>query len=665
MPTYTYSGTSPMTVSGYGNVVPNQTFSVPFQPQEVSQFPTLFAAGPIVANKPDEIQQFGTSTIAGFSNEQLADLGVWVEVDSVGTKTLNFWNGASREVVGNAEGLSYTETVADTSGFSVGQAVRKTSTGWAVSDYSAFDTARADGVIAAIPSSTSLVISGKGSLIVNSSATWVTGDIGFVQDNGAIVFVTPSGAGLWATPVISCLSSSVAIVLAGEPQPASAIALTELEEIPPQTVVWNPLIENAKPTANTLESFAAALTPLLDIPENTAAAPTEITGTVIDATVAPDRFKNITANTTFTLSNFTEGSRVRLYLSNTGSFTASITGTTPPNNTAPTLTASRTDIWDLVRANGVTYLIVVGAGYVLDTTAPTLTDFVIPQSEPGSIYFTKSEAIRVGSGGSGGWTISASGGAATVSSVDLTDDKLVCSRNFQSGETITVSYTNPGSGIEDMAGNDLGTISSASVSNLSDLSSYIVSEDFEGTGAPSLWTAADSGIDYDYTTSPAPLVGSQSLGIVGTAKYCTRQLGSTYTEAHCFFRVRIPTSSANNHIEFRNSSGQVQGRLTFRSSAVRIEHGGVSADSSGSAHANECVLWVEYIASFGSGSNGVMRLYINRNSTSETKPSLAASISTGTGGAIDRFSLISQDASTRSIWDKVRVASSPIGSSPA
>ena len=80
------------------------------------------------------------------------------------------------------------------------------------------------------------------------------------------------------------------------------------------------------------------------------------------------------------------------------------------------------------------------------------------------------EATVVGSGGSGGMTISVDGGGsqtATYSSGSGTTSLVYTVPTVYSGETVTVSYTNPGDGLEDAAGNDVATISAESVTNSS------------------------------------------------------------------------------------------------------------------------------------------------------------------------------------------------------
>lgn len=102
-----------------------------------------------------------------------------------------------------------------------------------------------------------------------------------------------------------------------------------------------------------------------------------------------------------------------------------------------------------------------------DTNAPNLNTSTI--SIDGITWtFSFDEAITFGAGGNSGWTTSMSGGVVTLiyssgngtSSLIYTGNRTV----FQ-GETGTVSYTQPGNGIEDNAGNDFASVSGVNVVN--------------------------------------------------------------------------------------------------------------------------------------------------------------------------------------------------------
>lgn len=72
----------------------------------------------------------------------------------------------------------------------------------------------------------------------------------------------------------------------------------------------------------------------------------------------------------------------------------------------------------------------------------------------------------VGVGGQSGFVLTASGGAVTIgtfSPVPSTSWVATLSRAPDSSETITLSYTQPTNGVEDLAGNDLSSFSGESV----------------------------------------------------------------------------------------------------------------------------------------------------------------------------------------------------------
>jgi hypothetical protein len=104
-----------------------------------------------------------------------------------------------------------------------------------------------------------------------------------------------------------------------------------------------------------------------------------------------------------------------------------------------------------------------------DTTPPTLSSATIP-SAGNVLNLVFSEPVTFGAGGNAGWSFTMSGGAVTATySSGSGSSTLVyaLSRTVNSGETKTagLNYTQPGNGVEDSAGNDLVTISGASVVN--------------------------------------------------------------------------------------------------------------------------------------------------------------------------------------------------------
>jgi hypothetical protein len=140
----------------------------------------------------------------------------------------------------------------------------------------------------------------------------------------------------------------------------------------------------------------------------------------------------------------------------------------PALNTGYTIAGVTSDFFSVDRPQGAAYDI--GAyEYPIgsDTTAPTVSSAAINTTGT-SLTLTMSETVSIGSGGSGGFTLSASGGAATLTYASGSGSSALVytiSRPIQYGETVTRSYTQPVNGIEDLAGNDLASFSGAAVTN--------------------------------------------------------------------------------------------------------------------------------------------------------------------------------------------------------
>jgi hypothetical protein len=100
-----------------------------------------------------------------------------------------------------------------------------------------------------------------------------------------------------------------------------------------------------------------------------------------------------------------------------------------------------------------------------DTTAPTLTSATINAAGTSlSLLFSETVVATINTG----WTITPSGAAATLTYASGSGTNTLVytiSRAIQSSETATASYTQPGDGIEDAAGNDLEDITNRSAVN--------------------------------------------------------------------------------------------------------------------------------------------------------------------------------------------------------
>ncbi|MES2568667.1 MAG: hypothetical protein V4710_01280, partial [Verrucomicrobiota bacterium] len=119
------------------------------------------------------------------------------------------------------------------------------------------------------------------------------------------------------------------------------------------------------------------------------------------------------------------------------------------------------------------------------TIAPTLIDPVI-QSDGGTWSFGFSEPVTFGVGGSGGFAVTASGGAVTLTyhSGAGTDTWIYTgSRTVDFDETVSLAYTQPGNGIKDATDQPLASFAGLVVTNNSSagepplLLSVLVDED--------------------------------------------------------------------------------------------------------------------------------------------------------------------------------------------
>jgi hypothetical protein len=102
--------------------------------------------------------------------------------------------------------------------------------------------------------------------------------------------------------------------------------------------------------------------------------------------------------------------------------------------------------------------------YTIDPV-PTLTSATL-QASGTSIVLSWPETVSYGAGGTGGYALTLSGGAATVTGVSGTGTNshtLTVSRTVTNSETGTLAYTQPGNGAEDSAGQDVVTFTGLTV----------------------------------------------------------------------------------------------------------------------------------------------------------------------------------------------------------
>ena len=186
-------------------------------------------------------------------------------------------------------------------------------------------------------------------------------------------------------------------------------------------------------------------------------------------------------------------------------FTVTNNGADPTytvGTTGNTFTVSSGGTWEY-RGNRKGWIssAVQSATYTIDPI-PTLSSAVL-QSNGTDIVATWPEAVSYGAGGSGGWALTASGGAVTVTGVTgggTTSHTLTANRTITNAETVEIAYTQPGNGAEDSAGQDVATFSGTTVntsggpaggggfvpSDVAGLQAWYTGDDYDGTTATDL-----------------------------------------------------------------------------------------------------------------------------------------------------------------------------------
>jgi hypothetical protein len=194
-------------------------------------------------------------------------------------------------------------------------------------------------------------------------------------------------------------------------------------------------------------------------------------------------------------------------------------------------------------------------------------------------------------------------------------------------------------------------------------SAYLVEEDMEGSGTPDGWVNGGTP-NWDYTTAPAPLVGSQSwLGTAVSDASYTSFSAQSDCWAFCYVNV---TNLANSPqlLELRNSSGTVLAAARLMSTgAVRAYNGTINGSSAAgvvTTNVTYCV-WMRYIK--GGGADGKTYVYVVDGS--ETRPAVTAQVVNGnaTNDAARVYIAVSA-STTATIIDKLRVSASEIGNDP-
>ena len=190
--------------------------------------------------------------------------------------------------------------------------------------------------------------------------------------------------------------------------------------------------------------------------------------------------------------------------------------------------------------------------------------------------------------------------------------------------------------------------------------SYLVSEDFEGTGTPSGWTA--SGMTMDDATTP--LVGSKSARINNTNAYAYVD----FTAQDEVWSFAVYQNNTNvpwvEQLIIAASDDTVllsYGTL-FDSQYWCLAPGKLNNSASTNPLGSKVYIWMHYKK--GSGSNAEGHIYISSTTTKPGSPSVSWTDSTATQQA-SRFRIKGGGGSEAHQFDYVRVSITAIGDAPA
>ncbi len=194
-----------------------------------------------------------------------------------------------------------------------------------------------------------------------------------------------------------------------------------------------------------------------------------------------------------------------------------------------------------------------------DVIAPTVSSATIG-ANGNTIAFTFSEIVLVGPGGSGGMTITPSGGAATLSYTGGSGTTVITyntSRYIDFRETVTRSYTQPGSGLEDTYGNDLANFTGQAVVNSSLANTIdIIPPDRYG---PGVWqfTGIEGGIPSTFTVQFAD---------VTQAPYSVDNTGTF--DASAGIQAAIDACTAGQYVYIPPGDYRLNSRVNLKNNCV-------------------------------------------------------------------------------------------------
>lgn len=190
---------------------------------------------------------------------------------------------------------------------------------------------------------------------------------------------------------------------------------------------------------------------------------------------------------------------------------------------------------------------------------------------------------------------------------------------------------------------------------------YIVQQDFEGTGYDNSESWTESGtVDEDYTSTI--LDGSQSCqvqaGTTTTRDWSSPALSTAYV--YCILQSTTPGANGNL-ITLQSSDGSAMTSMSYLAAGTfRISQGVQNSTATAVVSGTTYHIWIRYVK--GVGNNGVSDLYVSTTSTKPGSPTV--SLVTGSGSQDVTKIQLRTPSGVNSIFDKLRVDDADIGSAP-
>jgi hypothetical protein len=194
--------------------------------------------------------------------------------------------------------------------------------------------------------------------------------------------------------------------------------------------------------------------------------------------------------------------------------------------------------------------------------------------------------------------------------------------------------------------------------------SYLIYENFEGTGTPAGWTITGSP-NFAYT--PA-IVGAQSLRIYSASNGVVVSESPAFTgqsDVWLFGRFRINalnTTSGDSQFQLRGAANCLAGIYVQSNGDVKFKVDG--SDSAASATtlstSTNYYVWIHYVA------NGTSTLYVSSSSTRPTSDGSGNVVLTKTSGSVNATTAYCYNGYYAGdfVFDRIIVSSSEIGNNP-